>query len=62
MAEIHPMRVEVKIQDLDGFKELVAALGAWAEEVAARGSMTSVERALLDAAVVIDAYDPGEQG
>ena len=45
------LKMQLKIQDLDSFKRLVSALGAWAEEMQDRGSMTAAEQELFDAAV-----------
>ena len=54
MAEIEKLKLELKIFDLDSFKELVEALGAWADEAAAKGgARTSAEDALFAAATKI---------
>ena len=53
MAEM-TMQIQLKIQDLDSFERLVSALGAWAEEVQERGSLTPAEAELFDAAVELE--------
>jgi hypothetical protein len=54
MAEIATVKLKLKIQDLDGFKRLVAALGQWAECAQERGDMTAEEQELFDAAVELN--------
>ena len=50
MASTPPREIiTLKIQDMDTFKELVSALGAWAEEVAQKDSQTAAEKALFAA-------------
>ena len=48
------MKLELKIVDLDEFKRLVNALGAWAEEARSRTDMTAAEAELFFAAVEIE--------
>lgn len=45
------LKLQLKIQDLDSFKRLVSALGAWADEVQERGALTAAEQELFNAAV-----------
>ena len=53
MAELQNLKVELKILDLDSFKELVEALGDWAVETASKDIKSKAEEALLNAAVRI---------
>lgn len=48
------LSLQLKIVDLDSFRNLVEALGSWAEEVSRREKMTAAEQALFDAAVKAD--------
>ena len=43
--------IKIKIQDLETFGRLVAAIGTWAKEVSERGNLTPSEKELYDAAV-----------
>ena len=43
--------IQIKIQDLETFSRLVAAIGTWADHVKQRGNLTPAETELLDAAV-----------
>ncbi|WP_154667872.1 hypothetical protein [Leisingera caerulea] len=53
MAELGKMTVQLKILDLDSFKDLVEAIGVWAEETAAKPKKTKAESALFDAVVAL---------
>ena len=53
VAHLERMTVDLKIQDLDSFKDLVKALGAWAEETAHKPRKTEAEAALFEAAVAL---------
>jgi hypothetical protein len=44
-------KIEVKIVDLDYFKELVAALVQWAEEIKDEAYLSDAESVLFNAAV-----------
>jgi hypothetical protein len=44
-------KIELKILDLDCFKEFVDALAKWAEETKAKENMSDAERALFNAAL-----------
>lgn len=51
------LELELRIQNLDSFEELVAALGHWAEWVSEKSKSTGVteaEQRLFDAAVGLD--------
>ncbi|MGH1579044.1 hypothetical protein [Planktotalea sp.] len=50
MAENVVMDLKINIQDLESFKDLVLALGAWAEEARFRDDLTEAETNLLSAA------------
>jgi Holliday junction resolvase len=50
MAEMI-QKIEVKVTDLDAFKEVVKALVQWAEEIKAEAYLSDAERALYNAAV-----------
>jgi len=45
--------LNLKIQDLESFKRLIEALGAWADEAKSRHNMTEAEAELFAAAVEI---------
>lgn len=47
-------KIELKIVDLDEFKELVEALAKWAEEQQTKTNMSAAESALFFAAVKLD--------
>ncbi|MDJ0631070.1 MAG: hypothetical protein QNJ44_22625 [Rhodobacter sp.] len=47
------LTVQLKIQDLDTFKDLVNALGRWAEETIAKTERSDAENELLKAAVAL---------
>lgn len=53
MAQIENQTLELKIQDLDSFKELVSALARWAEEAAQKTDKTEAEAELFAAAVAL---------
>jgi hypothetical protein len=50
MAEMI-QKIQVSVTDLDAFKELFYALGAWAKEIKAESHLSDAERALYNAAV-----------
>jgi len=50
MAEISTT-LKLKIVDLEEFRRIVGAIGAWAEEVSRRSDLTPAETELFDAAV-----------
>lgn len=45
------LELGLRIQNLESFEELVAALGGWAEEASEKVLLSEAEQRLLDAAV-----------
>ena len=50
MADNETLSLELKIHNIDSFKDLVEALGAWVDEAHKKENMTPAEQALLKAA------------
>ncbi len=53
MADLAKTTVQLKILDLDSFKDLVKAIEVWAEETAAKPKKTKAESALFDAVLAL---------
>lgn len=59
---LHKADVTIKIQDLDRFTRLVAAIAGWASEASKRTDLTSAESELLAASIELaDAASNGQE-
>ena len=54
MAEIERLQLSVKVQALDTFQDLIAALAAWAEEAQRKPMLSEAEQRLFNAAIEAD--------